>query len=152
MTAHLESILTPAIQLLGLELISCQFISEHGRRTLRIMIDRPDATGMTIEDCTQANRQIQAILHAEANLDTAYDLEVSSPGMNRPLITPAHFQRFVGCQIKISLRTPLLNRRHFTGQLLLATETGIQMLVDEETLHFDFEQIEKANLIPDLRF
>lgn len=151
MTTNLESLLTPALEVLGLELVSCRFVSEAGRRTLRIMIDRPG--GLTIEDSTQANRQIQAILNAEASIGSDYDLEVSSPGLDRPLITLAHFQKFIGAQIKIKLHTPLENHRHnFTGQLLSATEHNVQILVDGETIDLAFDNIEKANLIPDLRF
>jgi ribosome maturation factor RimP len=148
---NLENLLTPALKTLGLELITCKFVSEAGRRTLRVMIDSPNG-GLTIEDSTRANRQIQAILNAESGIDTAYDLEVSSPGLDRPLITPAHFQQFAGAQIKIKLHNPLEDRRHFTGQLLSATEQCIQILVDEQTFDFDFDNIEKANLVPDLRF
>lgn len=150
MTTSLENLLTPALSVLGFELISCKFLSEAGRRTLRIMID--SATGLTIDDCTLANRQIQAILNAEAEIGTAYDLEVSTPGLDRPLIKLAHFQRFIGERVKITLRNPLEGRRHFTGQLLSATEHHVQILVDEQTIDLDFSHIEKANLIPDLRF
>jgi len=150
MTASLENLLTPALNTLGLELVSCKFVSEAGRRTLRVMIDSPN--GLTIEDSTNANRQIQAILNAESEIGTAYDLEVSSPGLDRPLITPAHFQRFIGAQVKIKLHNPLEERRHFTGQLLSATEHNVQILVDEQTVDLAFDNIEKANLVPDLRF
>ncbi len=150
MTTSLENLLTPALNTLGLELVSCKFVSELGRRTLRIMIDAPH--GLTVEDSMRANRQIQAILNAEAGIDTAYDLEVSSPGLDRPLITLSHFQQFAGAQIKMKLHNPLEGRRHFTGQLLSATEHHVKILVDEQTIDIDFDNIEKANLIPDLRF
>lgn len=149
-TAHLEDLIAPALSVLGFELVSCKFVSEAGRRTLRICIDSP--TGLTVDDCTHASRQINAILNAEASIDTAYDLEVSSPGLDRALITLAHFQRFIGKEIKIKLHNPLEDRRHFTGQLLCATENNIQILVDDQIINFDFNNIEKANLVPDVRF
>jgi ribosome maturation factor RimP len=146
----LQSLIGPALESMGFELIRCQFVSEAGRRTLRVLIDRPE--GLTIDACTQANRQIQAILNAESGIDSAYDLEVSTPGLDRPLITLAHFQRFIGEQVKIKLHQPLEERKNFTGQLLSATEKTIQILMDGKTIDLDFDNIEKTNLVPQLRF
>jgi len=127
MTTQLENLLAPALAVLGFELVSCQFIVEFGRKTLRVILDSP--TGLAVDDCIVANRQIQAILNAEGGIGNDYDLEVSSPGLNRQLITPAHFQRFIGRQIKIKLHNPIGTQRNFTGQLLAATQDNIQLLV-----------------------
>jgi len=151
-TTRIEELLTPSLTILGFELVSCQFVSEAGRRTLRVLIDTSKEGGLTVDDCTMANRQIQAVLNAEADIETGYDLEVSSPGLDRPLIKLTHFQQFIGRQIKIKLHTPLEGRRHFTGQLLAATMHSVQIQMDEQTIDLDFENIEKANLVPDLRF
>lgn len=140
----LEDLIAPALAVLGLELLSCQFVSESGRKTLRVLIDAPK--GITVDDCGHASQQINAILGAETSLADAYDLEVSSPGLDRPLITLAHYQRFIGSQVKITLRQPLEGRRHFTGQLLAASGEGVQIEVDGKTEVLMLENIEKANL------
>lgn len=150
MTMPLESLIAPALAVMGFELVSCKFVSESGRRTLRVYVDSP--AGLTVDDCIHISRQINAILDAEASIDGAYDLEVSSPGLDRPLITLAHFQRFIDKEVKIKLHNPLEGRRHFTGKLLSAKENSVQILVDEKIVDLDFNNIEKANLVPDVRF
>jgi ribosome maturation factor RimP len=146
--ADIERLIAPALTVLGFELVSCAFVSEAGRKTLRVLIDAP--TGVTVENCSDASRQINAVLDAEANMTAPYDLEVSSPGLDRPLITLAHYQRFVGSQVKIKLREPLADRRHFTGQLAAAAENQITLLVDGNTVALALDNIEKANVVPDI--
>lgn len=147
---RLENLIAPALAALGFELVTCQFVSEAGRKTFRIYIDSP--APLTVDDCIHASRRIHAILEVEPTIEMSYDVEVSSPGLDRPLITLAHFQRFLQKEAKITLRTPLEGRRHFTGILLSATEQNIQILVDDKTVVLDFENIEKATLVPDVRF
>lgn len=150
MTTHLENLIAPALTVLGFELVSCKFVSEFGRRTLRVYVD--GATTLTVDDCINASRQINAILDAQGSIDGQYDLEVSSPGLDRPLITLAHFQRFIDKEVKIKLHHPLEGRRHFAGQLLSAEQNCVQILVDGKIVDLDFNNIEKANLVPDVRF
>ena len=141
----LENLVAPALTVLGFELICCRFIIEDGRQTLRILIDNPQ--GLTSDDCIQASRQIGAILDVEAIIDFPYDLEVSSPGLDRPLITVAHFRRFIDQTIKIKLHEPVEDQRHFTGQLLSVTEQIVQVLVGQKTIDIQFDNIDKANLV-----
>jgi len=145
MEKNLAHLIAPALQVLGFELVNCTFVSEFGRRTLRVLIDSPN--GVTIDQCTQASRQINAILEAEANITTAYDLEVSSAGLNRPLITLAHFQQFIGREAKITLHQALDERKNFTGKILATTDKSIQILVDDKTFDLNFDNIEKAQLV-----
>lgn len=143
---NIESILAPTITALGLELVYCGFVSEAGRRTLRVYIDSPQ--GVTVEDCIKVNRQVNAILNVELGTEETFDLEVSSPGLDRPLITLHHFQRFVGSEVKIKLYNTLENRRNFVGKLLKTQNDCVEVLVEGQTVAFDFKNIEKANIVP----
>lgn len=146
----IQHLIVPAIEALGFELVSCQFVYEAGRRTLQVFIDAPQ--GVNVEACSQVSRQINAILDAESTISGAYDLEVSSPGLDRPLITLAHYQRFIGSLIKLKLRQPMEGRRNFTGQLTSVTEQEITLTVKDSAIVIALDQIEKANLVPDVRF
>jgi ribosome maturation factor RimP len=150
MTTELENILTPALATLDLELVYTKFGTEGGRKTLCIYIDKPG--GINVDDCTQANRQVNAILEAEFPDMKGFDLEVSSPGLNRPLITTKHYEQFKGNNIKISLHKGIEGQRNFKGMLLEISNKHITLLTEQETLDIALEDIEKANLIPELRF
>jgi ribosome maturation factor RimP len=148
---ELEQLIAPVLNVLGFELVGCRFVSEFGRQTLRIFIDGPE--GVTVDDCTQVGRQINAVLAVNSSVGQSYDVEVSSPGLDRPLFTLAHFQRFIGQQVKLSLREPLSGRRNFTGKLVSADASGnVVIHMDEQDVTLAFDNIEKANLVPDLRF
>lgn len=143
----LENVLTPVLAAMGIELVHAALLSESGRKTLRISIDKPG--GIKVEDCSQVSRQINAVLEVEFPEMTKCDLEVSSPGLNRPLITPEHYERFTGRQVKISLRKAIDGQRNFKGILLGISHHQITLTTDKETLNFMLEDIEKANLVPE---
>lgn len=149
--AELEKIIAPAISALGFELVNCIICSEKGKSTFRIFIDHPQ--GVTVEDCARVTRQINTILEVSAPEIGGYSLEVSSPGLDRPLFTFEHFQRFIGNRIKITLHQPRNGRKNFTGELLnITAEKQIELRVDKEIFVLNLNDIEKANLIPNLRF
>jgi ribosome maturation factor RimP len=150
MNLALEKALIPTLAALGLELVSIKQGAESGRKTLRICIDKP--SGITVDDCSLANRQINAILEVDFPEMSSHDLEVSSPGLNRELIKPEHYKRFIGNNIKISLHTAIDGQKHFKGRLLNATDVQITFESDDKTLDIMLENIDKANLIPELRF
>ncbi len=114
---------------------------------MRVFIDSPQ--GVTVEDCTAVSRQISAILDVENPIHGQYDLEVSSPGLDRPLVTPAHYQRFLGKRARIKLRQPLDGRRNFAGELLAIEDDTVTIMVDGETFALVLSNIEKANLVPE---
>jgi ribosome maturation factor RimP len=150
--AELEKIIAPAVTALGFELIHCIICSERGQPTFRVFIDHPQ--GVTVEDCARVTRQINSIMEVSAPEIGGYHLEVSSPGLDRPLLTPEHYQRFIGNRIKITLRQPNNDgRKNFTGELLAITaDQQVELRVDKEIFILNLNDIEKANLIPDLRF
>ena len=138
---------------LGYELV--EFETSPQARLLRVFIDRPDSaqtkkSGISVEDCAAVSSQLSRVFMVE-NID--YDrLEVSSPGLDRPLVKAADYQRFAGQEVQIKLRVPLGNQRNFSGVLEgLKDEGGVAMvcLRVNETLHqFAFENIDRARLVP----
>ena len=147
--ANLEQQLTNIIQepvnALGFELVGIEYI--RGRYpVLRVYIDSEN--GITVDDCADVSRQISAVLDVEDPIKDAYNLEVSSPGMDRPLFTLEHYQRFVGEEVTISLRIPLANRRKWKGQIKAIDNEMITLIVDGSDEVFALSNIQKANIVP----
>lgn len=145
---ELSKLLEPAIERMGYEL--CDLEVKLGGRdgVLRIFIDRPE--GVVLEDCEAVSRQVSAMLDVEDPLPGRYTLEVSSPGLDRRLSKPAHFQRYLGEDVRIKLRLPLDGRRNFRGALRAASEENIEVEVDGTTHSLPIESIELARLVPSL--
>ncbi len=146
---RLHKLIEPAVTALGYELVDVKLIQGARRNTVQIFID--GEKGVPIEACVAVSRQVNAVFEVEEPLQGNYNLEVSSPGLDRPLVTPAHFQRFVGRKIKLRLRVGREDRRNFSGTLTTVAEDKVTVVMDdgqEET--FLFNDIDKANLIPEL--
>lgn len=148
--SELRRIIEPAIAAIGFELVGCETQRQRNKMTVRVYIDSEN--GVTLDDCARVSRQISSVLEVEDPLMGPYDLEVSSPGLDRPLFTLSHFQRFVGRKITLRLRAPIDNQRNFKGVITAVEGEEIFLKTDEKLeLKIDFEEIEKANLVPDLR-
>jgi ribosome maturation factor RimP len=142
--AALQAIIAPSIMALGYELWGCELHSRGYRSLLRIYID--SAQGVTVADCTRASRQINALLNVEQGAGGNYELEVSSPGLDRPLFTPAQYQRFIGQPVQLRLHVPQEGRRHYAG-VLQAVEAGqITLAIEGTIVVLSLENVEKANL------
>jgi len=138
--------LTLALEGLGYELVGCELQSNaRAGALLKIFIDK--IGGITVDDCARASHQIKGILDVDNSMAGDYRLEVSSPGLDRPLYTLAHYQRFLGSRIKIRMREGMNERRHFTGQLTAVNSEQITLLVDGENFILPFSEIDKANLV-----
>lgn len=142
----LVAIVEPAVEQLGYELSDVEVKVGAKDGLLRLFIDRPE--GVTLEDCELVSRQISAMLDVEDPLPGQYVLEVSSPGLDRALTKPAHFQRFMGENVKVKLRFPLQGRRNFRGALRSADEEKIEVEVDGESHSLPLATIESARLVP----
>lgn len=143
---NLQEMLQGAVEDLGCELwgIECQ---RAGRfMTVRLFIDKEG--GVTIDDCSDVSRQVSAILDVEDPIADKYNLEVSSPGLDRPLFTLVHYERFVGREVVIHLRIPMFDRRKWQGKLESVEGELITLIVDNEPRQFAFGNIQKANLVP----
>jgi ribosome maturation factor RimP len=143
----LNNLLEPLIESLGYELVLIEFSAGSHSAMLRLFIDA--SGGITLGDCERVSREAAALLDVEDPISTAYQLEVSSPGMDRPLVKPAHFERFVGETIKVQLHVARENRRRFSGVLVAADANGIEVALPEMRLQVSYEDIERARLVPD---
>ena len=146
---ELRRMLEPAIEGMGYELIDLELRTGARDGLVRVFIDK-DPEGIDLEDCEAVSRQVSAILDVEDPIDANYSLEVSSPGLDRKLTKPAHFQRFAGEQVKVKLRFPLQGRRNFSGQLKAAGDENIEVEVDGEVHSLPMATIESARLVPTL--
>jgi ribosome maturation factor RimP len=131
----------------GYELVFAEFVERGG--VLRLYIDREG--GVTLDDCTKVSRLIGDMFDAEDIVKTErYTLEVSSPGLDRPLVKPSHYQRFVGRDIQVKTRKHQEGgRMKFKGELQKADETQISLSVDGKEFRFAYNEIDIAKLIPE---
>jgi ribosome maturation factor RimP len=134
----------PLLARLGFELVELEFAPGHGRALLRLFIDAP--AGVGLDDCARVSREVAALLDVEDPIPMAYTLEVSSPGFDRLLRTPAHFGRFVGARVFVELKEPRAGRRRYTGTLLTVDDEGIALEVDRERVAVRFAEIGTARL------
>ena len=143
---HLHNLLEPGAQALGFEVVAVQVLGRE-RPTLRVYIDGPDGVG--IDDCAKASHQFSAILDLDEPVSGAYDLEVSSPGVDRPLVKPEHFKAAVGKHVRLRLKVSQDNRKRFTGKLLAADDESAVVDVDGEEFSLGYSDMDKAKVVPD---
>ena len=136
----------PVVESMGYELVGVEFQDAGGHATLRVYIDRDE--GVSIDDCASISHQISGILDVEEPIKQAFDLEVSSPGIERPLFKLEDYQRFSGKTAKIKLAVALLGRRNFKGELRgVADPKRVLIEVDGEVFELPFADIARANLV-----
>ena len=129
----------------GMELVHVEYQREPGGRTLRIYLDKPG--GVTLDDCVHISRQLSDLLDAALDLEEAYRMEVSSPGVRRPLGKFDDFERFRGCRAKIRTAQAIDGRKNFTGELAGTKGPAVLLTVDNQTMGIVFADIVKAHLI-----
>lgn len=143
----------PLVALEGFELVDVEFIVARGKPILRLFIDTvPPGTperGVSVEDCSQVSRLVSDVLDVEDVVPGEYTLEVSSPGLFRPLTKPEHYARSLGERIKVKTYEKIEGRKTFTGRLDERDEQGVVVTVDDGTrFHIPVVAIAKANLEP----
>lgn len=142
---NLQEMLQGAVEDLGCELwgIECQ---RAGRfMTVRLFIDKEG--GVTVDDCADISRQVSAILDVEDPIADKYNLEVSSPGLDRPLFTLPQFERYIGQDIAVHLRIPVMERRKWQGKLERIENDMVTLIVDDQEQVLVFGNIQKANVV-----
>ena len=144
---EIEALVEPVLDEMGIELVELEYFSGQGRRVLRIYADRP--TGITLDDCAMVSREIGHLLDVSDLLQHRYVLEVSSPGLNRPLKKEKDFQRVVGQRIKVQTTVPLKGRRNFSGVLKSVQNGMLEIDLDDIVVQILVENIRKANLVFD---
>ena len=150
---QIANLLSPTVRALGLELLGAEYLPAPGSATLRLYIDVPEADLATrmvnIEDCEAVSREVSAQLDVEDPITGNYTLEVSSPGIDRPLFTLAQFMRHQGESAKVVLRIPQEGRRRLQGPIVCIEGGSIVFLVDNAEMTVAFENVDKARLMPD---
>lgn len=143
----LLKLLNPVVQAMGYELLGTEHITNGKASTLRIYID--SERGINLDDCSRVSQQVEGVLDVNDPIRGRYNLEVSSPGLDRPLFTLEHFQRFIGATVKIKLREKLADKRNFVGQII-EVEDGIINIKDTAGSNYKIpaDVIDRAHLVP----
>jgi ribosome maturation factor RimP len=146
---ELQDRLDSLVKTMGYEFVGCELQPQGRSSILRIYIDSPQ--GITLTDCTNVSRQVSAMLDVEDPIQGRYSLEISSPGLNRPLFDLAHYQKQIGQRIKVRLYVPVNRQRNFVGTLIRVEGDKIHLLEDSSLeVVLAFSDIEKARVIADI--
>lgn len=144
--ADLENIIRPAVEAAGFEFWGLEYLSQGKHSILRVFIDHEN--GISVDDCAEVSHQVSGVLDVEDPIKGLYNLEISSPGMDRPLFNDEQFAHYVGEDTEVKLSVPLNGRRKFKGTIE-QVEAGILTLrVDGEVYEINCQQVDKAHLIP----
>ena len=150
MTSGVESdiarLVAPTPYAMGYDVVRVKIL-RGGRSTLQIMAERSDSAGTTVDDCAAISRAVSAVLDVEDPMPGAYKLEISTPGIDRPLVRLGDFERFAGYQAKIQTRRPIEGRRRFSGRLLGVSEGGVRIALGDEEADIPLDNIDTAKLV-----
>lgn len=142
----LNDMFEPVIESMDYELVCVELTGSGNGTILRVYIDAED--GITVDDCQAVSYQLSGILEVEDPLQSQYALEISSPGLDRPLVKPEHFKQFIGDLVKIRSTEAVLGRKNFKGILESFDGEYLCVAVDNEVYEIPFDIVEKANLVP----
>lgn len=140
--------LRPSVEMTGVELLGVEFISAGNNSVLRLYIDHEN--GIDVDNCADVSRQVSAILDVEDPISSEYNLEVSSPGVDKPLFEKAHYLAVVGETIEVKLGMPQNGRRKFKGLLEAVEGDTLVVVVDGEDYELPLGNVDKANLVAKL--
>lgn len=143
-----KALFEPVIEAMGYRLWGIEYIGQGRHSLLRVFIDKDG--GIDVEDCALVSHQVSGILDVEDPISGEYTLEVSSPGLDRPLFTLEQFAAYVGEDVKVRLRQGLDNRRNFQGRLQAIGDGTVSVLIDAQEFVLPFDLIEKASLVAKL--
>lgn len=144
--AEVERLIAPAVEAMGYDIVRVM-LSGGDRLSLQIMAERRSDGGMNVDDCAEISRAVAAILDVEDPIDSAYTLEVSSPGLDRPLTRLADFDRFAGFEAKVEMQMPIDGRRRFRGRLVGCRDENIVLACEEGEVALPFAEMMKAKLV-----
>ena len=143
---RLTEMLGSPIESLGFELWGIEFVRAGKHSTLRVFIDHEN--GITVENCAEVSHQVSSILDVEDPISTEYNLEVSSPGMDRLLFKPSQYEKYLGEQVSLTLRMAVNNRRKYKGVITRIEGEMLTLVVDGNEETVAFANIQQANLVP----
>jgi ribosome maturation factor RimP len=146
-TDRIERMLAPSVEALGYRIVRIQLSGRH-RPVLQLMAEREDDQPMSVEDCARISRSVSALLDVEDPITGTYTLEVSSPGIDRPLVRAADFERFSGFVAKLETKVAVAGRRRFTGKLAGLTDgETVRLIEDTGEIELPLSNIQKARLV-----
>jgi ribosome maturation factor RimP len=144
--AAVERLVAPSLAATGYEVVRVLVMGQH-RPLLQIMIERADRRAVSVDDCAEVSRTVSALLDVEELIAGSYTLEVSSPGIDRPLTRPEHFVRFAGFEAKVETRVPLDGRKKFTGRLLGLEGERVRIATAEGEMALPLADVQRAKLV-----
>jgi len=144
----LIDLLDPVVTGLGYELLGIEYMPGGHNALLRIYID--NEAGITVDDCARVSHQVTGVLDVEDPIRGAYELEVSSPGLDRPLFTLEQIKQHAGCLVNIRLHEKIEGRRRFQGEVISVSEAEVSIRVDGTEYLIPAQAIEKARLVPQI--
>jgi len=142
----LNALIEPIVIGMDYEMVGVEYLPQGKHSILRIFIDKPD--GIDVDDCGNVSRQVSAMLDVEDPIKGEYSLEVSSPGLDRPLFTPKHFEQFIGERANVRVKMPIDGRRKFVGIISAQDGEVFELNVDGKNIAIPFDLVDKANLVP----
>jgi ribosome maturation factor RimP len=144
---HLWELFEPVVKGMGFDLIEIEHFPNPKHGVLRLYIDKED--GVNVDDCSAVSHQISALIDVEDPVSGKFNLEISSPGADRPLRRLVDFQRFAGSLVKLKTAMPLEGQRNFKGRLLEASEETVVIETDDEEISLPMAAIDKARIVPE---
>ncbi len=145
--AQVEEFTKPIVEMLNLELVDVEFVKEGGQWYLRIYIDKPG--GVDLDDCQAVSEQLDKILDEKDPIPQSYILEVSSPGIERPLNKPEDYKRFAGNLVTVKTYIPVNGKKTITGMLIGLQDDGVRLEVDNEQVTIPMDKISLTRLAVD---
>ncbi len=145
-TNAIATIIEPSLDAMGYRLVRVAAIAQRGT-TLQIMVERRDETAMTVDDCAEISRSVSALLDVSDPIAGAYTLEISSPGIDRPLVRPEDYDRFAGFEARVDLARPIEGRKRFRGRLLGRAEDCIRLATEAGEARLPLADIARAKLV-----
>jgi ribosome maturation factor RimP len=142
---EIHGLLEPLIKRLGYELWGCEYLPQGRYSMLRIYIDKQG--GVSIDDCELVSKEVSALLDVEDPIQGNYSLEISSPGIPKPLFSKEQYGRYLGCHVNLKLRQPVNGSRKLTAKIVAVGPTTVELAIGDVTSNVEFSEILKANLI-----
>tara|TARA_R110000868_G_scaffold60378_2_gene184533 strand:+ start:283 stop:762 length:480 start_codon:yes stop_codon:yes gene_type:complete len=149
---ELHERLSLLIASMGFEMVGCEMLPMGGQKMFKLFIDSPK--GVSADDCSRVSHQVSALMDVEDPIQSRYVLEVSSPGIDRPLFDLKHYEQFVGSEVKMRLSAPMSGRRQFRGVLVRVVGEDIHLDVEGsgQEVVIPFSAIDRANVVGKVKF
>ena len=146
LVTRIEELIAPTVGDLGFDIVRVQLTGKTQKR-LQIMVEAHDGHAITVDDCADVSRAVSAVLDATDPIPEAYTLEVSSPGIDRPLVRLADFERFAGFEARLETDRPLDGRKRFIGRLIGIADGNVRLQADGSVVDIPFDAVSRAKLV-----